>query len=76
MYVYLPKVKKLLQLLYNGTFEVLKRDDTHFALQLQDRTNTVSLDRLKPAHRRLIQNHQIIQLNQLLPQYLLHPLQQ
>ena len=44
------KVKKPLQPPYTGPFKVLKRDKKHFTLQLQDRTDTVSLDRLKPAH--------------------------
>ena len=44
------KVKKPLQPPYTGPFKVLKCDKKHFTLQLQDRTDTVSLDRLKPAH--------------------------
>ena len=44
------KVKKPLQPPYNGSFKVLKRDKKYFTLQFQDRTDTVSLHRLKPAH--------------------------
>ena len=43
-------MKKPLQPPYTGPFKVLKRDKKHFTLQLQDHTDTVSLDRDKPAH--------------------------
>ena len=44
------KVRKPLQPPYDDPFKVLHRDNKHFILQLKDRTDVVSLDRLKPAH--------------------------
>jgi len=41
---------KPLQSPYDGPYKVLNRNDKHFALQLQDRIDTVSLDRLEPAY--------------------------
>ena len=44
------KVRKPLQPRYDGPFKVLHRNNKHFTLHLKDRTDVVSLDRLKPAH--------------------------
>ena len=43
-------VRKPLQRPYNGPFRVVKRTDKYFTLDLNGRQDTVSLDRLKPAH--------------------------
>lgn len=42
--------KKPLQQPYNGPYKVLKRDTKHFVVDINGRHDTVSLDRLKPAH--------------------------
>ena len=42
--------RKPLQQSYNGPYEVLKREDKHFVVNINGRHDTVSLDRLKPAH--------------------------
>ncbi|GFS33027.1 gag-Pol polyprotein [Trichonephila inaurata madagascariensis] len=34
---------------YQGPFEVLSRTDKHFTIKINDRTSTISIDRLKPA---------------------------
>ena len=44
-------IRKPLQPPYNGPFPVLSRTDKHFTVQLNGRTDTISIDRLKPAHR-------------------------
>ena len=43
-------IRKPLQLPYDGPYKVLNRTDKHFTLQLPNRTDPVSLDRLKPAY--------------------------
>ena len=43
-------VRKLLQPQYDGPYRVISRTDKHFTVQLNGRTDTVSVDRLKPAH--------------------------
>ena len=43
-------IRKPLQSPYDGPYKILNRTDKHFTLQLQDRTDMVSLDRLKPAY--------------------------
>ena len=43
-------VRKPLQPVYDGPFKVLKRSDKHFTLQYPNRTDVVSIDRLKTAH--------------------------
>ena len=43
-------VRKPLQSPYDGPFEVLSRTDKHFTVKLNGRTDTISIDRLKPAH--------------------------
>lgn len=43
-------VRKPLQQPYDGPFRVVERRDKHFVLDLGGRTDTVSVDRLKPAH--------------------------
>ena len=44
-------VRKPLQPPYDGPFLVLSRTDKHYTVQLNGRTDTISVDRLKPAHR-------------------------
>ncbi|GFY60482.1 hypothetical protein TNIN_162931 [Trichonephila inaurata madagascariensis] len=34
---------------YQGPFEVLSRTDKHFTIKINDKTSTISIDRLKPA---------------------------
>ncbi|GFY52812.1 gag-Pol polyprotein [Trichonephila inaurata madagascariensis] len=34
---------------YQGPFEVLSRTNKHFTIKINDRTSTISIDRLKPA---------------------------
>ena len=43
-------VRAPLQQPYDGPFKVLKRDSKHFLLDIKGRKETISLDRLKPAH--------------------------
>ena len=43
-------IRKPLQHPYDGPYKVLKRTPKHFTLDIQGRSSTVSLDRLKPAH--------------------------
>ncbi len=43
-------VRKPLQQPYDGPYKVLKREDKHFVVDINGRHDTVSLDRLKPAH--------------------------
>ena len=43
-------VKKPLQPPYDGPYLVIKRTDKHFTLNINGRNDTVSIDRLKPAH--------------------------
>ncbi len=43
-------VRKPLQHPYDGPFKVIKRGDKHFTVDVNGRHDTVSLDRLKPAH--------------------------
>ena len=42
--------RRPLQQPYNGPYKVLKREDKHFVVDINGRHDTVSLDRLKPAH--------------------------
>ena len=44
-------VRKPLQAVYDGPFKVLERNDKHFKLQYPNRTEIVSIDRLKAAHK-------------------------
>ncbi len=43
-------VRKPLQPLYDGSYRVLDRYDRFYTLDLNGRTDSVSVDRLKPAH--------------------------
>ena len=43
-------VRKPLQPPYHGPYPILKRSDKHYTIKLNDRTDTISIDRLKPAH--------------------------
>ena len=43
-------VRKPLQQPYDGPYKVLKRADKNYTIDINGRQNTVSLDRLKPAH--------------------------
>ncbi|GFY71720.1 transposon Tf2-9 polyprotein [Trichonephila inaurata madagascariensis] len=42
-------LKPSLTALYQGPFEVLSRTDKHFTIKINDKTSTISIDRLKPA---------------------------
>lgn len=42
-------VRKPLQQPYDGPYKVLQRNDRHFTLQLKNRKEVISLDRIKPA---------------------------
>ncbi|CAI2737064.1 unnamed protein product [Dicrocoelium dendriticum] len=44
------RVRKPLQPPYDGPYRVISRGPKHFTVQLPTRTDTVSIDRLKPAH--------------------------
>ncbi len=50
MFVRHDAVRKPLQPPYDGPFRIIKRTDKHFTLDLNGRHDTVSIDRLKPAH--------------------------
>ena len=43
-------VRKPLQPPYDGPYAVVKKTDKHFTLSINGRNDTVSIDRLKPAH--------------------------
>ena len=43
-------VRKPLQPPYHGPYPIVKRTAKHFTIKLNDRTDTISIDRLKPAH--------------------------
>ena len=43
-------VRKPLELLYDRFYQVLKRTDKHFTIYMKGCSDTVSVDRLKPAH--------------------------
>ena len=43
-------VRKPLQPPYDGLYPVIKRTDKHFTVNINGRNDTVSIDRLKPAH--------------------------
>ena len=50
VYVRHDGVKKPLQQPYDGPYKVLKRNNKHFTVEIRGKRNTISLDRLKPAH--------------------------
>ena len=43
-------VRKPLQPPYHRPYPIIKQADKHYTIKLNDRTDTVSIDRLKPAH--------------------------
>ena len=43
-------VCKPLQSPYDGPYRILKRTDKHFTIAINNRNDTVSIDRLKPAY--------------------------
>eukprot|EP00794_Sanderia_malayensis_P016536 gene16536-biopygen12214 len=43
-------VQKPLQAPYDGPFKIISRQDKHFTLNVKGKPQTISLDRLKPAH--------------------------
>ena len=43
-------IRKPLQQPYDGPFPVIKRTDKHFTIQINNRDNIISIDRLKPAY--------------------------
>ncbi|GFT39078.1 hypothetical protein NPIL_90921 [Nephila pilipes] len=43
------RVKTIIDSTLSRTFEVLSRTDKHFTININDRTSTISIDRLKPA---------------------------
>ena len=43
-------VRKPLQTPYDGPYKILKRQDKYFTIDIRNKAETVSLDRLKPAH--------------------------
>ena len=50
MFIRHDATRKPLQHLYNGSYKVLKRESKHFVIDINGRHDTVTLDRLKPAH--------------------------
>lgn len=44
------RVRKSLEAPYSGPYKVLRRSPKNFAIEINDKPNTVSIDRLKPAH--------------------------
>ncbi|GFR04848.1 gag-Pol polyprotein [Trichonephila clavata] len=49
VFVRVEGLKPSLTAPYQGPFEVLSRTDKHFTIKINDRTSTISIDRLKPA---------------------------
>ncbi|GFY66646.1 gag-Pol polyprotein [Trichonephila inaurata madagascariensis] len=49
VFVRVEGLKPSLTATYQGPFEVLSRTDKHFTIKINDRTSTISIDRLKPA---------------------------
>ena len=50
-------LRKPLQHPYDGAYKVLKRTDKFFTVDLNGQQDTISLDRLKPAHLDSIPEH-------------------
>ncbi|GFY78244.1 hypothetical protein TNIN_155391 [Trichonephila inaurata madagascariensis] len=49
VFVRVEGLKPSLTAPYQRPFEVLSRSDKHFTIKINDRTSTISIDRLKPA---------------------------
>ncbi|GFS50055.1 gag-Pol polyprotein, partial [Trichonephila inaurata madagascariensis] len=49
VFVRVEVLKPSLTAFYQGPFEVLSRTDKHFTIKINDKTSTISIDRLKPA---------------------------
>ncbi|GFS60693.1 gag-Pol polyprotein [Trichonephila clavipes] len=49
VFVRVKGLKPSLTAPYQGPFDVLSRTDKHFTIKINDRTSTISIDRLKPA---------------------------
>ena len=50
VFIWHEAVRKPLQSLYDEPYPVIKRSDKHFTININGRKDTVSIDRLKPAH--------------------------
>ena len=50
VFLRVDRVRKPLEPPYNGPYLVIARTDKHFTIEINGRKETVSLDRLKPAH--------------------------
>ena len=50
VFIHHDAVRKPLQPPYDGPYTVVKRTDKHFTVNINGRDDTVSVDRLKPAH--------------------------
>jgi len=60
-------VRKPLQPPYDGPYPIVKRTDKHFTIALNGRNDTVSINRLKPAHLDTDNSNSNPQMKELLP---------